>query len=348
MTRVADVLKKISKEHGEAIAHEGAVLWDAQRLRTGVFPFDLASGGGFPAGRISIVWGQESSMKTTLCLLAVAAYQQANPEMRCVFVDVETSYDPEWGALLGVDNDKLIYVMPDYAEQAVDIVESFLMAEDVGIVVVDSLAALITFNEADNSADRVNVGGSALVVGKLYRKATLALSRSRREGRLPTLIAINQIRYKIGVTHGNPETMPGGQAFKFASSLTVRLYGKDENDKKVHPHLPSIKIVSGIIQKFKVPVAARNFEFRMGVIDAPDHGVTLGKVDDWNTVAAYAKDFGLIGKVDSGGWHLFGEPYPTLKEIRAAVGADADLRRMLEREIIRRSLQAHGVEDDEA
>lgn len=351
MTTADELIKRMDKDYGIGIASRGAEPRKDERIGTGIFPFDLATGGGFPLGRISIVWGQESSMKTTLCLLAIAQHQRQHPDLSCVFVDVEARYEPAWGAILGVDNDRLIYVVPDYAEQVVDIVEALLAAEDVGLIVLDSLAALIGFNEAGNSADRVNVGGAALVAGKLYRKATLAMSRAMRDERYPALIAINQVRYKIGVMRGNPETMPGGQPFKFGSSLTVRVYGKDIMENKIHTGRPSYKNVSGVIQKYSVPIVSRAFEFKMGVINSPSHGVELGKVDAWNTILAYAKDAGLVGKVDGGGWHLYGEPYKTLKAIRADVYASEGELEKLQTLVVQHAIEAEGVEvesDDEA
>ncbi len=316
MQTVKNVVAELQKNMGKTVISEGVDWEEAPRLPTGVFPFDLATGGGFPRGRLSVVYGPESSMKTTLALLAIAHSQRTEPDKKCIFVDVESAYDPSWGEKLGVDNKKMIYVRPDYAEQAVDIIEALLYAEDAAVLVVDSLAALITQNEIKNSAETAVVGGSGLVIGKFYRKSTLALNKARGIGRYPALIAINQIRMKIGVMYGNPETMPGGNAVKFASSLTVRIYGKDEMDKKVSSALPAWKHIKGVIKKFKVPVLATNFEVKVATMPNPIVNLKVGQVYDWNTVYNYMKDVGMLVKQDKKGWLLMGNPYNTVDEIK--------------------------------
>ncbi len=315
MSDSKQVLKDIQKNYGAGVAVEGVELVDEERLPTGVFAFDLATCGGFPKGRISIVYGPESSLKTTIVLRAIANAQMMEPDKKCVFIDVEVSYNPEWGASLGIDNEKLVYVLPDYAEQAVDIAEAFLYADDVSVVAIDSLAALITTQEIDSSAEKSNVGGSGLVVGKLYRKTTLAMNKAKKQGRQPIFIAINQIRFKIGVMFGNPEVMPGGVSFLFASSLTVRMYGKDEVDKKVNSVLPAWKACSGIVKKWKVPICSRTFGFKLATLPNPTKKLNVGDTHDWPTVLSYLQDNELLMKI-KGGWALEGEEFKTQDDVR--------------------------------
>ena len=229
MASMDDLVKQMGKTYGSQSVQVGVKLAECVRVDTGVFPFDLATGGGFPQGKISILYGAESSFKTTLSLMAIAHSQKQYPDKKCVFVDVEASYEPDWGAALGVDNDKLVYVLPDYAEQVVDMVEGFLHADDCGVVVIDSLAALITQNETESSAEKAVVGGAGLVVGKLYRKATLAMAQARKEERLPTLIAINQIRHKIGVMFGDPECVHADTLVNFVDGRSIPIREVVEN-----------------------------------------------------------------------------------------------------------------------
>jgi len=321
-----DVLKEINKEMGGNIVSKASEAPTIDRIPTGVFPFDLAIGGGFPRGRASIVYGPEGSLKTTLALLAIAYMQKMEPHKKCVFVDIEASYDPAWGDKLGVDNDAMVYVQPDYAEQAIDIIDAFLYADDVGIIAVDSLAALIPANEAESSAEKASVGGAGLLISKFYRKATLAMAKAKKAGNAPTLIAINQIRMKIGVMHGNPETMPGGQAFKFFSSMTVRLYGKNEVVKSIHPTLPTYKLCSGVVKKWKVPITNTNFEFKLGLVTSPANGIQLGKCDDWNTLSTWMKKMGVLHKIEKGqGWICLEQEYKTLIELKEHVISDPEL-----------------------
>ncbi|MCK5788777.1 MAG: hypothetical protein KAH32_07250 [Chlamydiia bacterium] len=343
MASIETLLKEMNKQYEDNVVSEGAIMLDSDRAPTGILPLDLCLGGGFPLGRISIIWGAESSLKTTIALKTIEMFQKMHPDKKCVFVDLEASYVPEWGAVLGVDNEKLIYVLPQYAEQAVDIIEGFLYADDVGIIVVDSLAALITANELDSSADKAVVGGSGLVIGKLYRKSAMALSTGIREGRTPTLLCINQVRQKIG-GYGNPDVMPGGNAFKFASAMTIRVYGKDELDKKIHGSLPCWKAISGTINKWKVPVTAKTFEFKVSLMD--DTGFPVGTTNDWNTLSTYLKDLGYLVKGEkTGQWFLFDEEYKTLNPIKKRLAEDLEFDLLVRNTVIDAVL--NGIEEDE-
>lgn len=322
MSSSSEILKKLSKDYGPSVATLGAVEYaDTPRLPTGVFPFDLSLGGGFPMGRLSLIWGLESSGKTNLVLLAIAQGQALYPDKKAVFVDAEHAYDPKWALSLGVDVEKLIVVHPDYAEQAVDMLEAFLYATDVFCVVLDSIAALTTQNEIESGAEKQIVGGASLLLGKLFKKTTVSFNRMRNQGLMPpAFLAINQVRYKIGVMFGNPESMPGGQAMRHTSSCTVKLYGKNVVDKKIHPAMPAFKDISAVIQKWKMPILATHCEFQMLMLGNDGH--SPGWVQDWNTLSSYLKELDYLGKKQGGGWIMFGEPFKTLEECRESLYAD--------------------------
>lgn len=347
MSNAAEIVKKLKKDYGESIAKKGSEEYsDTPRIPTGIFPFDLASGGGFPMGRVSIVFGPESSGKTNVVLKAIGKGQQLYPDKMAVFVDAEHAFDPVWAATLGVDVDRLIVVHPEYAEQAVDMIEAFLYASDVFVVVLDSIAALSTQNEIESSAEKAAVGGAALIVGKLFRKATISFTRMRNQGQMPpAFIGINQIRHKIGVMYGDPETMPGGNTIKFASSFTVRLYGKAIMDKKLHPVLPAYKETSIIIRKFKIPVNATTAVYQMQMVEA--NGKSPGHVEDWPTMKAYLTELDYLGKADGGGWSLFGNTYKTLDEVKAALYSDQDTLLEAQATIIKECLERGSISEPE-
>lgn len=337
MSTTDEILKKVKKEYGESVAKKGSEgHHEVTRIPTGVFAFDLASGGGFPMGRVSLVYGAESSNKTNICLKAIANIQKLQPHKKAVFIDVEGSYDPAWASLLGVDSDALILITPEYAEQAVDLTEAFLYAEDVSLVVLDSLAALTTQNEIESSAEKASVGGSSLVIGKLIRKATVSINKMRNQGlEPPAFIGINQIRLKIGVMFGDPETMPGGNALKYASSFTVRMYGKNEMDKKIHPVLPAYKKTTFGFKKWKMPILSQAGEFTMLMLE---HGGNQpGHVNDWNTVATYLKELDYLVK-GKNGWEFGGKTYKTLDEIKAELYSDPILLNQAKQSIIKEML----------
>lgn len=320
-TSLKSLLVDLQKEYGDSVGSFGGALQDATRVPTGMFELDMSLGGGFPRGKCSIIYGPESSSKTNLALLAIANHQKIWPELTCVFVDVEGSFDPKWATLLGVDCSKLVVIKPGYAEQVVDIVESILYTDDCGIVVIDSLAAMITTQEGERSADTANVGGTGLVTGKLVRKTTLALNEAEKAGRQPTLIYINQTRMKIGVMYGNPETQPGGNAPQFQAAIRLRVYGKNITDSKVSQVMPISKEVTFVINKWKVPILQASGKFEM--VTFAHHGLPVGYSEDFNTVSGFLRDFGQFHKGPKDkGWVILGETYDKIDQFKAKYRGD--------------------------
>lgn len=342
MSSTDEILKKVKKDYGNSIAKMGNEQYaDTPRIPTGIFPFDLACGGGFPMGRVSIVFGPESSNKTNICLKAIGEGQKIYTDKKAVFIDAEGAYDPDWARLMGVDTDALIVIHPEYAEQAVDIIEAFLYASDVFMVVLDSIAALSTQNEIESSAEKAAVGGASLVIGKLFKKATVSFNRMRNQGHIPpAFIGINQIRHKIGVMFGDPETQPGGNALKFAASFMVRVYGKNILDKKINPTMPAFKHTSVIIRKWKMPILASTAEFTMQTLAGG--GQVPGHVNDWNTVGNYLRELDYLSKGEKGGWVMFGEEYKTLEACREYLYGDSETLREAKAQIIHELLTKGG------
>jgi len=184
-------------------------------ISTGALSLDLAMGGqGFPRGRIIELYGPESSGKTTLALHALASAQKAGGI--AAFVDAEHALDPSWARRLGVNLDDLLVSQPSYGEEGLQIAEMLIKSNAVDIIVVDSVAALVPKAELDGEIGDTHVGLQARMMSQAMRKLTGAIARSKT-----TVIFINQIREKIGVMFGSPETTPGGRALKFYSSCRV-------------------------------------------------------------------------------------------------------------------------------
>ena len=184
-------------------------------ISTGVLSLDLALGGsGVPRGRTVELFGPESSGKTTLALYLVAQAQKA--EGVAAFIDAEHALDPVWAKRLGVNLENLLVSQPDTGEQALEICEYLVRSNAVDVIVIDSVAALIPRSEIEGDMGDVQPGAQARLMSKAMRKLTGCISKSRC-----TVVFINQIREKIGVMFGNPETTPGGRALKFYSSVRI-------------------------------------------------------------------------------------------------------------------------------
>lgn len=210
-------MQQIDKQFGE-----GTIMFmgenkhmDLEHISTGSLMLDLALGiGGLPKGRIIEVYGAESSGKTTLCLHAVAEAQKAGG--MAAFIDVEHALDPVYARALGVDVDNLLVSQPDTGEQALEIIETLVRSGAIDIVVLDSVAAMATKAEIDGEMGDAHVGVQARLMSQAMRKLTAIIGKTNC-----VAIFINQIREKIGVLYGNPETTPGGRALKFYASVRI-------------------------------------------------------------------------------------------------------------------------------
>ncbi|HZB88577.1 MAG TPA: recombinase RecA [Terracidiphilus sp.] len=248
-------LSQIEKQFGKgSIVRLGSkeALVPISVISTGSISFDAALGvGGFPRGRVIEVFGPESSGKTTITLQVIAEAQRTGG--LAAFVDAEHALDPSYAKKLGVDIDNLLVSQPDSGEQALEITEALVRSGAVDILVVDSVAALVPRAELDGEMGDSHVGLQARLMSQALRKLTGTVSKSRT-----SLVFINQIREKIGVMFGNPETTTGGRALKFYSSVRVdirRIAAVKEGDVVVG-NRTKVKIV-----KNKVAAPFREAEF---------------------------------------------------------------------------------------
>jgi recombination protein RecA len=221
-------------------------------ISTGAISFDAALGvGGFPRGRVVEIFGPESSGKTTIALQVIAEAQKTGG--MAAFVDAEHALDPGYAKKLGVDVDNLLVSQPDYGEQALEIAEALVRSGAIDVLVVDSVAALVPKAELDGEMGDSHVGLHARLMSQALRKLTAIVAKSRT-----CLIFINQIREKIGVMFGNPETTTGGRALKFYSSVRIdirRIAAIKEGDAVVGSRT-KVKVV-----KNKVAAPFRESEF---------------------------------------------------------------------------------------
>lgn len=236
--------EQINKQFGEgAIRRLGdSSTADVELLPSGALSLDLALGGGYPKGRIIEVYGPESSGKTTLTLHAIAEIQRQGGT--AAFIDAEHALDPSYARRLGVDTDNLLVSQPDNGEQALEIAETLVRSNAVDLIVVDSVAALVPQAEIDGDMGDSHMGLQARLMSQALRKLTGIINKSKA-----TVIFINQIRMKIGVMFGNPETTTGGNALKFYASvrIDIRRTGQIKEGEEIIGNRTKVKIVKNKI-----------------------------------------------------------------------------------------------------
>jgi recombination protein RecA len=275
--------EQINKQFGDgAIRRLGdSTTVNVELVSSGALSLDLALGGGYPRGRIIEIYGPESSGKTTLTLHAIAEIQKLGGT--AAFVDAEHALDPSYARKVGVDTDNLLVSQPDNGEQALEIVETLVRSNAVDLVVIDSVAALVPQAEIEGDMGDSHMGLQARLMSQALRKLTGIINKSHT-----TVIFINQIRMKIGVMFGNPETTTGGNALKFYASvrLDIRRTGQIKSGEDIVGNRTKVKVVKN---KIAPPFRVAEFDImynqgisRTGdVLDLAAQHEVVGKSGAW-------------------------------------------------------------------
>lgn len=308
--------EQINKQFGDgAIRRLGdTTTVDVELISSGALSLDLALGGGYPKGRIIEIYGPESSGKTTLTLHAIAEVQKKGGT--AAFIDAEHALDPAYARRVGVDTDNLLVSQPDNGEQALEIVETLVRSNAVDLVVVDSVAALVPQAEIEGEMGDSHMGLQARLMSQALRKLTGIINKSKT-----IVVFINQIRMKIGVMFGNPETTTGGNALKFYASvrMDIRRTGQIKSGEDIIGNRTKVKIVKN---KIAPPFRAAEFDimYNEGISRTGDvldlavvHGI-VGKSGAWFDYAD-----GKIGQGREAAKQYLAENPKVLEEIESKV-----------------------------
>jgi len=303
---------------------------NVESIPTGSIGLDMALGiGGLPKGRIIEIFGPESGGKTTVTLHAIAEAQKRGGI--AAFVDVEHALDPVYAKALGVDIDQLIVSQPDTGEQALDIMEALVRSGAIDIIVLDSVAAMVTKAEIDGDMGDSFVGVQARLMSAAMKKLTAVISKSNT-----VAIFINQIREKIGVVYGNPETTPGGRALKFYASVRIEVR-KGEAIKEGSDNIGNRTKCKVIKNKVAPPFKTCEFDMIFG------HGISkLGEILD------YSVELGLVKK--SGAWFSYNDMRigQGRENAKKFIAENPDIQKELEEKIMANAQKlAYSSDDDE-
>ncbi len=283
-TALAQIEKKFGK--GSVMTFSSDAVKSVEAIPSGSLSLDIATGvGGFPRGRITEVFGAESSGKTTLSLHLIAEAQKRGG--KAVFIDAEHAFDPKYAKAIGVNLEDLIISQPDYGEQALEIAETLIRSGVIDVVVIDSVAALVPKAELEGDIEDASIGLHARLMSKAMRVLKGAVNKSNT-----ALVLINQVREKVGVMFGNPETTTGGRAIKFFADMRMEVKKSDIKDgsERVGSRV-KVRIVKN---KLAPPFKEAEFDVIYGEgISKEGELIDLGE------------KFGIIKK--SGAWYSYGD-----------------------------------------
>lgn len=289
------IAKTLSQRHGGDVMYSGTMIPTFNHLETGVFLMDLALLGGIPEGQSTMLYGWESSGKTTMAMRLAAAAQRKHPDKAVVWIDCEQTFDPLWFAKHGGDRTRLFYMQPDSGEQAVDTIDAVCRSPETSLVILDSLPAMLPQKMIDASAEDALVAAQSRLNSRLCSTLIASGQASRKEyGRAATFVCINQWRMAIGVSKGDPRTLPGGRQIRFLCTTLLEMKnkpiaGKDGRDIEIflkNEH-------AFVLKKSKAGNSLPAGEFEM--IRDPGHPLGEGAIDDYLTALTYAKRLGFIG-----------------------------------------------------
>lgn len=284
-----DVLASMDKRFGKGAVIVGDTVIQTERQSTGSLGVDIITGGGWGKGRMVEIYGPESSGKTTLCIHTMIQAQIDNPDKKVAFIDAEHAFDRNYAEHLGLDMSQVIISQPDSGEQALEIAEALIASGKISVCVIDSVAALTPRAEIEGEMGDSKMGLHARLMSQACRKLTGVVSKTNT-----VLLWTNQIRMKIGVMFGSPETVPGGEALKFYASTRIDIRKSKGDEDKDGNIINSHVKVKTIKNKLAPPFQVTKFDIVFGE-----------GIDRSSEILAIGEDIGVIEK--KGSWFNYGE-----------------------------------------
>lgn len=342
-SEIAQAMSKLGKMHGPSVIRRADLRPQFKHTPTGVFVLDIAMLGGVPEGLGTMFYGWEHSGKTTMALRALARAQEKYPDKVAALIDLEGTYDPAWGALHGIQNDRLALAQPPSGETALDIAVSLIRAHETSMVVVDSLAALTPMKEREKSFEDSTVGEQARMISRFCRVTQSEFLEQRKRDHYPAVIAINQFRMKVGVVYGDPRVLPGGFAQNFFATVKVEMKNKEHMGKDgVEANTVDYNEHAFTVKKNKIGTSIREGEFVM--VRNSAHPLGMGFIDDAKTVVTWAKKTGVVTGGGSS-WRVDGidERFGNLQEIADYCYSDLEWFEVFKRRLISEHRERQGL-----
>jgi recombination protein RecA len=322
------------------------------RISTGSLSLDLATGGGLPFEKISLIVGEYSTGKSVIAMQTMANIVNYDHRTKlhyenfkgtpkesqfnrgtALYVDSEFAFDEAWAESMGIDTSQHVICRPDYGEQGVDIISNAIYENAFDLIIVDSLSQLTPSKEMEDSAEDKQVAEQARMLNKATKKWLSTLITLHQKGQKgPCVILLNQFRMKIGIIFGDPRTIPGGKNQEFVASILIYTHGQKYADTKDEEEVEKGSVLlKGNIHKNKTYVPRQGYAFHLGLANEKK-----GRIDNTKVLVQEAKKHKLIKK-EGGSWAYQTKKWPTDKAIEQELAVSVGLQRMLWKEIVRLS-----------
>lgn len=337
MSEVEKIIKKLREKYGDEIIRKASEKVQIPRLSTGSLMLDLATNGGIPISRVTNIYGEASTGKSTLSYILVAQAQQhcfncfkRKPHCQCkefipfkaIYIDVEGGFSPTMAKAVGVDLDSLDLMQPYYAEQVIDSITELIDKAGYNFVVLDSIAQMTPLKELESSAEDAKVGLLARLVNEFLRKLQSMLNK-KIGFQKPTVILVNQIRETLDL-YGEGITRPGGKGQLFISSLDIKLLKCSKKDMEfIDDPSPFSTLIRFVITKSKFSAPFTEGNFRLMLRDAPD-GRKKGSIIEEEPIWTLIRHYQLLQPKEKGGYTFLGKDFRIQDDVKAYIKENLD------------------------